>query len=84
MELASAYPDSAISAGAMVAIAIVAVATIAIWLVAVFLADRKTTQLSAGRAQRPAAAVTGPDATAEDEHNEAGYGDVARPHRAAA
>jgi hypothetical protein len=87
MDLASAYPNSAISTGAMLAIALVAVGGLAIWLVLVFLADRETANLSARRAQRPVAAagpaLAGPDETAEDEQDEAAYGDAHRRRAAA-
>jgi hypothetical protein len=83
MDFASAYPNSAISAGAMAAIAIVAAGCLAFWLVMVFLADR-----SSGRASRQARSqdtvVARPDEAAEDEHGEAGPAGVERRHGAAA
>jgi hypothetical protein len=89
MDLASAYPNSAISAGAMLAIALVTAGSLAIWLVMVFLADRKTTDVSARRAPQPVAAAAGPalagtDETAEDEQDEAGYRDATGRRQAAA
>ena len=89
MDLATAYPNSAISTGAMLAIALVAVSTLAIWLVLVFLADRKTSRVSVRRAQQPVAAaagpaLAGPDHTAEDEQEESGYRDAAGRRQAAA
>jgi hypothetical protein len=94
MELASAYPNSELSAGAMVAIVVVMAGGLIAWLVLVFLADRKTSELSARRAQPAAPApatvaaagadVTGPDDTTEDEASEAGHGDDASRRRAAA
>lgn len=41
MNLASAYPNSDISVGAMTAIAVVMVAVLAFWLVAVYVAARE-------------------------------------------
>jgi hypothetical protein len=97
MELASAYPNSALSAGAMAAIVVVMAGGLIVWLVLVFLADRKTSELSARRAQPTVPApvpattvatagadVTGPDDTTEDEASEAGHGDDASRRRAAA
>jgi hypothetical protein len=89
MDLASAYPNSAISTGAMLAIALVAAGSLALWLVLVFRADRARPGQSARRAQQPPAALAGPDLTgpvetAEDEQDEAGHGDAARQRQAAA
>jgi len=77
MRLASAYPNSAISTGAMIAIAVVMAAVLAFWLVMVFVADRQMRDQSARRARELAAAVAGPalfgpDETAEDESSDAG------------
>jgi hypothetical protein len=41
MDLANAYPNSDISAGAMTAIAVVMVAVLVFWLVAVYVAARE-------------------------------------------
>jgi hypothetical protein len=88
MDLASAYPNSAISTGAMVAIALVAVGSLALWLVLVFLADRKTTELSARQVHHPAAvtgpALAGPAKTAEDKQDAAGHDDAVPQRRMAA
>jgi hypothetical protein len=85
MDLASAYPNSAISTGAMLVIALVMVGSLALWLGLVFLADRSRRDRSA---RRPVAvtepALTEPAQTAEDEQDEAGHGDVARQRQAAA
>jgi len=88
MQLASAYPNSAISAGAMVAIALVAAGSLAFWLVMVFVADRQRRALSVRPSHTPAAdlvvpeprqpALAGPDETTEDELTEAGHGDATR------
>ena len=87
MDLASAYPNSAISTGAMLAIALVAAGSLALWLVLVFLADRRTNELSA-RAHHPAAvtgpALAGPAKTAEDEQDAAGHDDAVPQRRMAA
>jgi hypothetical protein len=53
MNLASAYPNSDVSALAMTVIAVVMVCTLAAWLVLVFLADRPPR--SGGRADIPRA-----------------------------
>jgi hypothetical protein len=80
MYFANAYPDSAISAGAMTAIALVAVLSLGCWLVLVFLAARKGGK--AGAVQHPV--VTPPGRTAEDEHGEAGLTPADPRHRTAA
>lgn len=88
MDLATAYPNSAISAGAMLVIALVMTGSLALWLALVFLADRKSARLSAPRAWHPAAVagpgLAGPDETAEDEQDEAGPGDTGARRQAAA
>lgn len=73
MDFASAYPDSAISAGAMAAIALVAAGCLAAWLIMVFLAART-----------PHPVVARLDEAAEDEHSEAGPAPVDRRRSAAA
>jgi hypothetical protein len=84
MYLASAYPDSAISAGKMTLIAIVMVASLIAWLIPVFLADRQGSRKEARQADvpTPVAAVPGP--AAEDEHTKAVRAPVDDRHGAAA
>jgi hypothetical protein len=53
MDLASAYPNSDMSALSMTVIAVVVVCTLAAWLILVFLADRQP------RRQRPPAGQAG-------------------------
>jgi hypothetical protein len=77
----------------MVAIALVMTGTLAFWLVMIFVADRQRRNLSARRAQQPAATAAhleltrpvlagpvpaGPGETAEDELKEVGHGDATR------
>jgi hypothetical protein len=85
MDLASAYPNSAISTGAMLVIALVMTGSLALWLGLVFLADRNRRDQSA---RRPATVtepgLAAPIKTAEDEQDEAGHGDGARQRQAAA
>jgi hypothetical protein len=83
MDLASAYPNSAISTGAMLAIALVMAGSLAFWLVMVFVADRQRRNSSARLAAGPAAELAGPvpagpDETAEDERSGAGHRDGTR------
>lgn len=74
MYLASAYPNSAISAATMTAIALVTAGSLALWLLLVFLADRKGSgKAAAPRADSHLAVVTQPDQAAEDKHEEAGH-----------
>ena len=71
MNLASAYPNSDISAGAMAAIAIVAVAALACWLVMVYVAARepRKPRLTGQQAEHGGATpVAAPDDVAEDGH----------------
>ncbi len=83
MYLASAYPNSALSAGALVAIALVAAGTLALWLVMVFLAERNG-EKNAQRARSHLAVMTPSDDTAENRTSEAGTAPADRPHGAAA
>jgi hypothetical protein len=84
MDLATAYPNSAISAGAMTAIALVAVGTLAIWLIMVYLADRQRGDKEIPQAASPDGTVPKPRAAAEDEHSEAGRAPAGPRHEAAA
>ena len=83
MYIASAYPNSALSAGALAAIALVAAATLALWLVLVFLAE-KNNEKNARQAHSHLAAVAQSDDAAEDRTSEAGTAPADRPHGAAA
>lgn len=73
MFYASAYPNSAISAGAMTAIAVVMVGVLTFWLVMVYIAAREpgkprpTGQRSKAGDHAP---VTAPDDLVQDEHKE--------------
>ena len=72
MNLASAYPNSDISAGAMTAIAVVAVAALACWLVMVYVAAREPRKPRLTGLAEPGGApvVTAPGDLAEDEHED--------------
>jgi uncharacterized membrane-anchored protein len=67
MNIASAYPNSAISAGAMTLVALVVVGTLAFWLVMVFAADRMRRTENSRAASNPDVVVALPAAAAEDE-----------------
>lgn len=85
MYLADAYPNSDISAGAMMAIAFVMVAVLAFWLIMVYVAAREPRQPRGQQAgTQDASAAAAPDGTAADEHSEAGQHRMAREHGAAA
>lgn len=89
MFLASAYPSSAISAGAMAAIAFVAVAALAFWLIMVFVAARPPRERRGWQAHGDAtpagpSELAAPGAAAEDDHSEAGADHAAREHQTAA
>jgi hypothetical protein len=62
MYIASAYPNSALSALTMMVIGLVMAGSLAAWLGLVFLADRQP------RKARGDAALAAPDDTTEDEH----------------
>ena len=62
MNIASAYPNSALSALSMMVIGFVVAGSLAAWLGLVFLADRQP------RKARGDAAPAAPEDTAEDEH----------------
>jgi len=83
MYIASAYPNSALSAGALAAIALVSACSLAIWLILVFLAER-----SSGKDTRQpdtrAATLARPRKPAEDEHSETGPTPADRRQGAAA
>jgi hypothetical protein len=71
MNLASAYPNSDISVGAMTAIAVVAVAALACWLVMVYVAAREPRKPRlTGHAEPGAAPAAAADELAEDEHED--------------
>jgi hypothetical protein len=72
MNLASAYPNSDISVGAMTAIAVVAVAALACWLVMVYVAARepRKPRLTGHAEPGGAPAATTADDLAEDEHKD--------------
>jgi hypothetical protein len=84
MFFASAYPNSAISAGAMMAIAFVVVCTLAIWLVMVYLAGRESGKKNVRQPASPIGVVAEPDGAAEDEHSEARPAPAGHQHEAAA
>ncbi|HEX9042871.1 MAG TPA: hypothetical protein VF838_17950 [Trebonia sp.] len=84
MELASAYPNSAISGVMMAVIALVAAGTLAAWLILVFLADRQGSAKETRQPDMPAPVVAAPDPAAEDEHSEAGHVPADGRHGAAA
>ena len=84
MNLASAYPNSAISPAMMAVIALVAAGTLAAWLIMVFLADRQSSAKKTPQADMPTPVLTVLDRAAEDEHGEASRAPVDGRHGAAA
>ncbi|HET9079733.1 MAG TPA: hypothetical protein VFO01_04355 [Trebonia sp.] len=84
MYLASAYPNSAISAGAMMAIAFVMVSVLAFWLIMVYVADRQGGKPAARQADSRLTPVAGQEEVAEDEHSEAGSAPAGERRGAAA
>jgi hypothetical protein len=82
MNLASAYPNSALSAGALIALALVMAVSLALWLILVFRADQsgaKETRQAKSRLN-----VVAPGEAAEDKHSDAGQIPADRRHGAAA
>jgi hypothetical protein len=70
MNLASAYPNSDLSALSMAVIAVVMACTLAAWLVLVFLADRQPRRRVRNGQAGTDAAAAGPAATADNIHSE--------------
>jgi hypothetical protein len=82
MYLASAYPNSALSAGALTVLALVMALSLALWLILVFRADKDTARDAQGAKRRlDVAALT---KTAEDKQSDASHVPVDRQHGAAA
>jgi hypothetical protein len=84
MYLANAYPNSALSAGALMAIAFVMVGVLAFWLIMVYVADRQGARRDVPQAENHLEPVAGQDEVAEDEHSEAGPAPAGQRHGAAA
>ena len=80
MFIASAYPNSAISAWAMLAIALVAVGSLGCWLAFVFLAAGKSDHGDISHLP----VVASPDAAAQDEQSGSGLAPPDRRHGVAA
>jgi hypothetical protein len=68
MNLASAYPNSDISVGAMTAIAVVMSAVLVFWIIMVFVAAREPRRSHEPMPADRKAAVAPLDDLAEDEH----------------
>jgi hypothetical protein len=83
MNIASAYPNSDLSAGALTVIALVMAACLTVWIVLVFLAERSN-ERDSRQAHSRHTVVAQPDQAAEDEHSEAGAAPVGHRHEAAA
>lgn len=88
MNLASAYPNSALPAAEMAVIALVMLASLGFWIIMVFLADRDGGGRRARRRARPAghepAPLAGGGEVAEDEQSEATSAPAGQRHEAAA
>lgn len=82
MYLASAYPNSALSAGALTLIAVVMACCLAFWLIMVFMAD-KSSEKHTWQADSHLR-VAEPDQEAEDGHRGAGPASADREHSTAA
>jgi hypothetical protein len=82
MYLASAYPNSALSAGALTVLALVMALSLALWLILVFRADSGSAR-DTQRVKRRLN-VAAPEETAEDEHSDADHVPADRRHGAAA
>ena len=77
MNLADAYPNSALPVGALLAIALTMAVVLVIWLIMVFRADRQPKAGSQPKADSQPK-VTGPAATSEDKHNDTGQAEAGR------
>ena len=83
MFLASAYPNSDISTGAMVAIAVVMASVLIFWLGSVYLAERSS-EARARQARNSRPVLTPQGNAADDEHSGAGEHGEASPRATAA
>jgi sugar phosphate permease len=77
MNLADAYPNSALSVGALMAIAFTMAIVLAIWLIMVFRADGKP-QADGKPEADSHPKVAEPAATSEDKHNDRGQAQAGR------
>ena len=82
MDIASAYPNSALPAWELVMLAVVMAASLALWLILVFRAEKSSAR-GTGQAKGHLA-VAAPDGTAEDKHSDADHAAVDQHHGAAA
>jgi hypothetical protein len=82
MDIASAYPNSALPAWELVLLAVVMAGSLALWLILVFRADRSSARDS-GQATGHLG-VAAPDETAEDKLSAADHAAVDQRHGAAA
>lgn len=82
MYLANAYPNSALSAGALTAIALVIVAVLAFWLIMVYVADRpgREKNVRENQSTQPVAEL---DEATQDRHSEASPAPAVHQHGAA-
>ena len=72
MNLADAYPNSALPVGALLAIALTMAVVLVIWLIMVFRADSQPKADSRPKADSEPK-VAEPAATSEDKHNDPGH-----------
>ncbi len=84
MDVASAYPNSAISGAMMAVMIVVMLGTLAAWLILVFLADSHGSARETRQADVPTPVLAALDPAAEDEHSEAGHASADGRHGAAA
>jgi hypothetical protein len=84
MNLASAYPNSALSPVMMTLIAVIATGGLVRWLFLVFRAARPSSPSAARPPSEKLLVLAVQDKSAEDEQGEAGRAAASRPDRAAA
>jgi hypothetical protein len=82
MDIASAYPNSALPAWELVILAVVVAGSLALWLIVVFRADKSSARERGQAAGHLGVAV--PDETAEDKLSAAEHAAVDQRHGAAA
>ena len=82
MDIASAYPNSALPAWELVILAVVMGVSLALWLLLVFRAETSSQRDS--RRAKGHLDVAGPEETAEDKHSDAKHAAVDQRHGAAA
>lgn len=82
MDIASAYPNSALPAWSLIVLALVMAVSLGLWLILVFRADKSCA--SDTRRAKGHLNAAAPHEAAEDRHSDTGHAPAGRRHGAAA